>query len=85
VKKEYVPGTVAMANAGPNTNGSQFFLMHGDYTGRLPKNYTIFGRISQGMEVLEKIANTPVRPGASGENSTPTKEVTITSVEVTEQ
>jgi len=40
---EYARGTLAMANAGPNTNGSQFFICHQDLTGKLPKNYTLFG------------------------------------------
>ncbi|MEK7214065.1 MAG: peptidylprolyl isomerase [Chloroflexota bacterium] len=85
VKRDYVPGTVAMANSGPNTNGSQFFIMHGDYTGKLPRNYTIFGTVAQGQEVVDKIANVPVRPGTTGEASSPSKEVTITGIEVVEQ
>lgn len=54
-KKGYVRGTVAMANAGPNTNGSQFFIMHQDYP--LPNNYTIFGHVVEGMEVVDAIAS----------------------------
>lgn len=54
VTKDYGKGIVAMANAGPNTNGSQFFIMLGDTP--LPKNYTIFGKVIQGQEVVEKIA-----------------------------
>ena len=50
----YPRGTVAMANAGPGTNGSQFFLVYGDST--LPPNYTPFGRITKGLEVLDKVA-----------------------------
>jgi len=50
----YHRGTVAMANAGPNTNGSQFFIMHQDY--RLPHSYTIFGRVTKGIEVVDQIA-----------------------------
>ena len=50
----YPRGTVAMANAGPGTNGSQFFLVYGDST--LPPNYTPFGRITQGLEVLDAVA-----------------------------
>lgn len=53
-KRGYVRGTVAMANAGPNTNGSQFFIMHKDYA--LPHNYTIFGRVTSGMDVVDAIA-----------------------------
>ena len=56
-KNGYKRGTVAMANSGPNTNGSQFFIMHKDYP--LPNNYTIFGRVVSGMEVVDAIANTP--------------------------
>src|SRR5205809_7505286 len=48
-KRGYKKGTVAMANAGPNTNGSQFFIMHADYP--LPPSYTIFGRVTHGQEV----------------------------------
>jgi cyclophilin family peptidyl-prolyl cis-trans isomerase len=53
----YEKGTVAMANAGPNTNGSQFFIMHVDYP--LPPNYTKFGRLIEGQEVVDAIANVP--------------------------
>ena len=53
----YMRGTLAMANAGPNTNGSQFFIMHADYA--LPKNYTIFGQVTKGLEVVDAIAGAP--------------------------
>jgi cyclophilin family peptidyl-prolyl cis-trans isomerase len=53
----YARGTVAMANAGPNTNGSQFFIMHRDYG--LPHQYSIFGRVTGGMEVVDAIAALP--------------------------
>ena len=55
VTKDYLKGTVAMANAGPNTNGSQFFILLADHP-ELPKNYTIFGQVIAGMDVVEKIA-----------------------------
>ena len=82
---EYEPGTVAMANAGPNTNGSQFFIMHGNTS--LPRNYVIFGKVTDqtGMEIVDKIANTPVIAGPSGERSSPTENILITSVEVIAQ
>ena len=57
VTRPYTKGTLAMANAGPNTNGSQFFIMHKD-TG-LPPNYTIFGKLTDGEDVLDKIASSP--------------------------
>lgn len=53
--RTYTKGTVAMANAGPNTNGSQFFIMLADHP-ELPHNYTIFGKVVQGMDVVGKIA-----------------------------
>lgn len=52
----YKRGVLAMANSGPNTNGSQFFVMHKDYP--LPPLYTIFGRVTSGIETVDKIANT---------------------------
>jgi cyclophilin family peptidyl-prolyl cis-trans isomerase len=53
----YARGTLAMANAGPNTNGSQFFIMHADYP--LPKNYTIFGQVTKGLDIVDRIATAP--------------------------
>lgn len=57
----YKAGTMAMANAGPNTNGSQFFIMHVDYP--LPPSYTIFGRVTEGQDVVNEIATTATGPG----------------------
>jgi len=51
----YKAGTVAMANRGPDTNGSQFFIMEADTS--LPPSYTIFGRVTKGQDVVTKIAN----------------------------
>ncbi len=84
VSLRYTRGTVAMANAGPNTNGSQFFIVHGDDVG-LPPSYTIFGRVREGLEVLDKIAATPVKPSRGGEPSSPTREVRIESVSISEE
>jgi cyclophilin family peptidyl-prolyl cis-trans isomerase len=54
---DYVRGALAMANAGPNTNGSQFFICLEDLSGgRLPKNYTLFGQVTKGMDVVDAIA-----------------------------
>jgi cyclophilin family peptidyl-prolyl cis-trans isomerase len=75
---EYKRGTIAMANSGPNTNGSQFFIMHADYP--LPPNYVIFGKTVQGLEVVDKIS-----AGKTGPNDRPVEPVTITSIEITEK
>ncbi len=80
---DYTRGTVAMANAGPNTNGSQFFIMHGD--NQLPKNYVIFGRVISGIDIVDAIAAAPVAAGSSGENSKPVTPVTVKSVEIQER
>jgi cyclophilin family peptidyl-prolyl cis-trans isomerase len=80
---EYTRGTVAMANSGPNTNGSQFFIMHKDYA--LPKNYVIFGHVSKGIEVVDKIAEAAVTSGGGGENSKPVSPVTVQTVEIVEK
>jgi peptidyl-prolyl cis-trans isomerase A (cyclophilin A) len=80
---DYTPGTLAMANSGPNTNGSQFFIMHGDLSGRLPKNYNIFGKVVEGMDVVNEIASAPTEMGNSGEQSKPAKPVMIRKVTIT--
>ncbi len=77
VTRQYLRGTLAMANAGPNTNGSQFFVMHADYP--LPPNYTIFGKLTSGEEVVDAIATAP-----TGAQDRPVNPVTIDSVTVTE-
>ena len=84
IAKDYERGTLAMANAGPNTNGSQFFIVLEDLKGQLPKNYTIFGRVTSGQEVVDAIAQTPTSVGRSGEKSTPTEPVTLERVSITE-
>ena len=83
VTRSYVKGTLAMANAGPNTNGSQFFIVHGASVG-LPPNYTIFGLLTDGEDVLDSLANSPVTRGRGGEASTPTELLQINNVEITE-
>jgi cyclophilin family peptidyl-prolyl cis-trans isomerase len=84
VVKDYERGTLAMANAGPNTNGSQFFIVLDDLKGRLPKNYTIFGRVTGGQDVVDAIADTPTVAGRSGEKSSPTEPVTLEKVTIAE-
>lgn len=81
VKRRYTRGTIAMANAGPNTNGSQFFIVHGADVG-LPPNYTIFGHVTEGMDVVDRIATAPTVPG--GEGSKPVNPARIESVRVRE-
>ena len=76
-QRGYKVGTVAMANAGPNTNGSQFFIMHVDYP--LPPNYTIFGRVIEGQDVVNTIAST-----ATDSNDRPLSEVKIEKVTIEE-
>jgi len=73
----YGAGVLAMANSGPNTNGSQFFLMHRDYP--LPPAYAVFGRTIEGLEVIHSIATTPTGPG-----DRPITEVVIHGIDVVE-
>ena len=84
IARDYERGTLAMANAGPNTNGSQFFIVLEDLRGKLPKNYTIFGQVTEGLDVVDAIANTPTRTGRSGENSSPTEPITLEKVTISE-
>lgn len=84
IARDYERGTLAMANAGPDTNGSQFFVVLDDLRGKLPKNYTIFGRVTDGMDVVDAIANTPTVAGRSGEKSTPTESITLEKVTISE-
>lgn len=69
----YAKGTVAMANAGPNTNGSQFFIMHIDYP--LPPSYTKFGNVIEGQDVVDAIAES-----ATGQNDKPVEEIRMEKV-----
>ncbi len=85
VRRAYEPGIVAMANAGPNTNGSQFFIVHGENARSLPPNYTIFGRVTGGMDVVDAIASAPVRSSGRGENSVPVEPIRINSVTIEER
>ncbi len=76
-KTTYDRGVLAMANAGPNTNGSQFFVCHAD--AGLPNAYTIFGKVSDGMDVVDTIAAAP-----TGAQDRPHEPVTITGIDITE-
>ena len=74
-KEGYVKGVVAMANAGPNTNGSQFFILLENYP--LPRNYTIFGKVVRGQDVVDAIGQVAV-----GANDQPVSPVVIQQVVV---
>jgi cyclophilin family peptidyl-prolyl cis-trans isomerase len=76
----YRRGLVAMANAGPNTNGSQFFIMHADYP--LSPDYVIFARVTSGMDIVDEIASTPTTMGADGDLSRPVTPPVIKTVSV---
>lgn len=74
---KYDRGILAMANAGPNTNGSQFFIMHKDYP--LPNSYVIFGEVLTGLETVDKIAEGEVAGDA------PVNPVTVKSITIEEK
>jgi cyclophilin family peptidyl-prolyl cis-trans isomerase len=78
---EYVRGTLAMANAGPDTNGSQFFIVLDDLTGKLGKDYTIFGSVTSGLDVVDKIA---AAPQSGPPNNVPDDPVVMTKVTVSQ-
>ena len=69
-----------MANSGPNTNGSQFFILQEDYP--LPPNYVIFARVTGGLEVVDALANTPTTMGPGGEVSRPVAPLTMKKVTI---
>ena len=74
---KYEKGIVAMANRGPNTNGSQFFIMHEDYP--LPYDYTIFGKVSNGIDIIDSIANVQ-----TGDLDKPIDDVVINNIAIKE-
>ena len=76
-QRSYDKGILAMANAGPDTNGSQFFIMHVDYP--LPYQYTIFGFVTEGLDVIDKIASVE-----TGDGDKPINDVVIEKIEVKE-
>ncbi|MGA0068988.1 MAG: peptidylprolyl isomerase, partial [Miltoncostaeaceae bacterium] len=76
---DYKLGSVAMANSGPNTNGSQFFIITGQQGVQLPPNYSLFGQVTSGQDVADKIS-TMAAPGTE----TPDPPVTIEKVTITE-
>ena len=86
-KHSYDPGIVAMANSGPNTNESQFFICTGPDAESLNShpNYTQFGKVVDGMDVVQKIASVPVGPGNPGEISRPVNPPSIIRIDITSQ
>lgn len=87
VTREYARGTIAMANSGPNTNGSQFFIMHATYP--LPKQYVIFGAIdpsdAASLATLDVIASSPATDNGMGETSKPVTPSVIQSISIKEE
>jgi len=75
---EYKLGSIAMANSGPNTNGSQFFVISGDQGVALPPSYTLFGQVTEGLDVVAAL------DAVGSQSGTPTTPVTINKVTVTE-
>ena len=80
VTKPYVRGTLAMANAGPNTNGSQFFIVHKD--AGLPPSYNVFGLLTEGFEVLDALAAVAV---GGPQRSDPLEPQVIHTIEIAEK
>ncbi len=82
--RNYEKGTLAMANSGPNTNGSQFFICVDNLTakGALPKQYNIFGKVTEGLDVIDKILAVPRTAGSDGAQSKPTEKVFMESVTI---
>ncbi len=75
---KYQIGSVAMANAGPNTNGSQFFIVSGPSGVGLPPLYSLFGQVVKGLEVVEALQNVATRPGDRPVDDVVIKSITIT-------
>jgi cyclophilin family peptidyl-prolyl cis-trans isomerase len=80
-KEGYVRGVVAMANRGPNTNTSQFFIMLRDIP-QMPKNYTIFGHVLKGMEVVDSIATSEIIPQMGPMDGKPKVDIVMKKVTV---
>ncbi len=81
-ERSHQKGVLSMArSASPDSAGSQFFIVHGNAS-FLDRQYTAFGKVIKGEDVLEKIANTPVGSGGGGENSKPKERVEVTSVTI---
>ena len=75
---KYQIGSLAMANAGPNTNGSQFFLISGPSGVQLPPAYALFGQVVKGLDIVEMMQNVPTGPGDRPKDDVVIRSVTIT-------
>lgn len=82
-KAGYAKGVVAMANRGPNTNTSQFFIMLDNND--LPHNYTIFGKVVEGMDVVDKIGQAPITPQMGPTDGAPVNKITITKATISDK
>ena len=82
-KAGYVKGVLAMANRGPNTNSSQFFIMLGDVP--LPHSYTIFGKVVAGLDVVDKIGAVEITPQMGPTDGAPVKKITITKATISDK
>lgn len=87
ITRDYTRGIIAMANSGPNTNGSQFFIMHANYP--LPQQYVIFGAIdptdAASLATLDAIAKAPVTDNGTGEMSKPVTPTVLQSIKIEEK
>jgi cyclophilin family peptidyl-prolyl cis-trans isomerase len=81
---EYVIGSIAMANSGPNTNGSQFFIITGSEGAQLPPNYTLFGQVSDGLETTVPALDAAANPDPAANGVPPLEELQIISVVIAE-
>ena len=85
-QRPYTRGSLAMANAGPGTNGSQFFIVFSDLTaeGRLSPDYSLFGQMTDGEDALAALEAIPVGPSMSGDRSKPLEDVHIVTIQIIE-
>jgi cyclophilin family peptidyl-prolyl cis-trans isomerase len=81
---DYKIGSLAMANSGPNTNGSQFFVITGDQGAQLPPNFSLFGQVTDGLDTTVKALDAAANPDPSANGMPPKEPITINKVTITE-